>query len=313
MPERHLDTTSFLAGCGVALVTPFGSDERLDEEALARLVEHVVGGGVDFVVALGTTGEAVSQTPEECRHVLRRIHDLVDGRVPLVAGPFGGNSTRGVAERMRAYREVLELPGYRALMSSVPSYVKPSQAGMRAHFLALADASPLPMLLYNVPSRTGCNMSAATTLELAAASDRFCGVKEASGDLAQGMALLRERPRGFAVLSGDDPTALPLMACGADGVVSVVANAYPKTWVAMTRAALAGKRSAAKRANDILLPLHRYLYCDGNPAGIKAVLAQLGLCDDRVRLPLAAVSEATDEAIAREVLRIAAEVAPAWA
>lgn len=297
-------------GCGVALVTPFDSDGQLDRPALRTLVDYVIDGGCSFIVALGTTGEAVSQSRAECIEVLKLVHEYADRRVPLVAGPFGGNGTDGVLQRFRDYAEVFELPGYVALMSSVPSYVKPNQEGIYAHFMRLAEEAPLPILLYNVPSRTGKHMTAATTVRLARASEVFIGVKEASGVMTEGMAIFRDAPSGFKLYSGDDTTALPLMACGANGVVSVVANAYPRVFSDMTRAALAGEFAKARRGNDALLDMHEWLYVDGNPAGIKAVLAQLDLCGDTVRLPLAPVSDATRGKLVDEVMRMETVVAP---
>ncbi len=301
------------SGCGVALVTPFRPDGTLDRDALARLVEHVIGGGIDFVVALGTTGEAVSQSRRECIEVMRLLHEMVDGRVPLIGGPFGANTTAGLVERLEDYKSVLDLPGYVAVMSSVPSYVKPNQRGLYRHFLTVAEASPLPVLLYNVPSRTGVHMKAATTVALAQDAPNIMGIKEASSDMVDGAALLRDRPAGFQVFSGDDATALPLMSLGAEGIISVVANAYPDAFSELCRAANAGDYQAARRQHNLLLDLHPLLYVDGNPSGIKAVLAQLGLCDDYVRLPLADVSDATRQAIVTEVLRIEAARSPAWA
>lgn len=300
-------------GCGVALVTPFAEDGSLDRAALQRMVEHLIGGGVDFIVALGTTGEAVSQTRAECIEVLKLIHDHVDGRVPLIAGPFGGNSTSGLRQRFSDYQDVLQLPGYSAVMSSVPSYVKPNQEGLFGHFMAVADMSPLPVLLYNVPARTAVNMQAATMLRLAEASDRFLGVKEASGDMVQGMHLLRDRPAHFQVFSGDDMTALPLMALGAEGVISVIGNAYPDVFSRMAKAALEGRMHMARQYNDLLLDLHPLLYCDGNPGGIKAVLRQMGLCGDTVRLPLGPISDQTRSRIIDQLLQIEGRRAPAWA
>ncbi len=299
-------------GCGVALVTPFQRDGSLDEPALSGMIDHVIEGGVDFIVALGTTGESVSQSREECIHVLRLIHDYTAGRVPLVAGPFGGNATAGIQQRFKDYSEVLALPGYACLMSSVPSYVKPSQEGLYRHFMTVAEASPLPVLLYNVPSRTATHMTPATTLRLAKAGSQIMGIKEASGDMTDGMLLLRDRPSEFRVYSGDDMSALPLMGCGADGVISVIANAYPDTFSEMARMAVAGKLRAARRLNDLLLDMHPPLYTDGNPAGIKAVLQQLGLCEDTVRLPLVGVSDDTRTHLIDEVLRIEASRAPGW-
>lgn len=314
MPTDPIATPAAVlpAGCGVAIVTPFDAAGHLDVPALARLVEHVIGGGCSFLVVLGTTGEAVSQSRAECLDVLRRVRTLAAGRVPLVAGPFGANSTATLTERLAAYAPALD--GYAAVMSSVPSYVKPSQEGIYRHFLAVAEASPLPVLLYNVPGRTGVHMTAATTVRLARASDKFCGVKEASGNLQEGFRILRDRPRrSFHVYSGDDPTAMALCACGADGAISVVANAYPRLFSDVIDGALAGRTAAVTRFNDALLDLHPLLYVESNPAGIKAVLEQLGLCDARVRLPLAEVSEATRAALDAAVLQIEGVRSPALA
>ncbi len=300
-------------GCGVALVTPFHADGRQDLVGLRNMVEHVLQGGVDFIVVLGTTGEPITQTREECFEVMRTVHDQVNGRVPLVAGPFGGNSTQGLIDRLDAYAEILALPGYVSIMSSVPSYVKPSQEGIYQHFMALAHASPLPILLYNVPSRSGVNMTAETTVRLAKASSKFIGVKEASGDLNQGLELLRDCPPSFSIYSGDDPTAMALITSGARGIISVVANAYPRLFGEMSRAALNGNLKKARRYNAPFIDVHPLLYVDGNPAGIKAVLQQLGHCSDAVRLPLVPVSEKTRQNLVLEVLKLEVERVPGLA
>ncbi|MFK8058086.1 MAG: 4-hydroxy-tetrahydrodipicolinate synthase [Saprospiraceae bacterium] len=300
-------------GCGVALVTPFQSDGTQDLPALRHMVEHVLAGGVDFIVVLGTTGEAAAQTTEEHFQVLQTIHDQVNGRVPLVAGPFGGSGTQSVIDRMVAYADILALPGYVALMSAVPSYVKPSQEGLYQHFMALAEASPLPILLYNVPGRTGVNMTAETTVRLAKSSTKFIGVKEASGDMSQGVELLRDSPQNFSIYSGDDPTAMTLIAAGARGIISVVANAYPRMFSEMSRAAVNGNLNKARRFNAPFIDVHPLLYVDGNPSGIKAVLDQLGHCSDTVRLPLVAVSEDTRQSLALEVLKLEAARVPGLA
>ncbi len=300
-------------GCGVALVTPFHSDGTQDLAKLRDMVEHVLNGGVDFIVVLGTTGESVSQTREECFTVLATVHEQVNGRVPLVAGPFGGNGTQSVIDRMEAYAHILALPGYVALMSSVPSYVKPSQEGIYQHFMALAEASPLPILLYNVPGRTGVNMTAETTVRLAKASSKFIGVKEASGDMNQGIELLRDCPPTFSIYSGDDPTALPFIAAGGRGIISVVANAYPRLFSEMSRAAVNGNLKKAQRLNAPFIDVHPLLYVDGNPSGIKAVLHQLGHCGEAVRLPLVTVREETRQSLAVEVLKLEAERVPGLA
>jgi len=244
---------------------------------------------------------------------MQAIHDQVAGRVPLVAGPFGGNGTQGVIDRIAAYAHILALPGYVAIMSSVPSYVKPSQEGIYQHFMALAEVSPLPILLYNVPSRSGVNMTAETTVRLAKASSTFIGVKEATGDMNQGIALLRDCPPNFSIYSGDDPTALPLIAAGARGIISVIANAYPRMFGEMSRAAVNGNLKKAQRLNAPFIDIHPLLYVDGNPSGIKAVLHQLGHCGDTLRLPLVAVSEETRQSLALEVLKLEAERVPGLA
>ena len=297
-------------GCGVALVTPFDATGQLDWGALRRLVDHVIAGGIDFIVVLGTTGEASSLSTAEAAEVLRLVHDFTDQRVPLIAGPFGGSSTQHVLELFDRYADELSLPGYVTVMASVPSYVKPSQPGMYQHFLAVVERSPLPVLLYNVPGRTGAHMTPTTTLKLARASERFIGIKDASARMVEGMQLLRDRPSHFRVYSGDDPTALPLMACGADGVISVVANGYPSLFTEMTRATLSGKLVTARRLNRHFIDVHPWLYADGNPAGIKAVLAQLDLCDKRVRLPLVDVSDEVRDALIQQVLMLEAARAP---
>lgn len=286
-------------GTGVALVTPFRR-RKVDYPALETIIEHVITGGVDFIVSLGTTGEAVTLTPRECREVFRFTLDKVAGRVPVVAGLFGDNNTQRMVDRVQEYH----LEGFSAIMSSSPNYVKPSQEGIYQHYLKLAEVSPLPIIIYNVPSRTGANVSADTTLRLALASEKFIAVKEASGDFAQVQRILKYKPDDFLVLSGDDPLTLAMIGCGADGVISVVANALPEQFSSMVRAALNGQYETAQRLNLDLLDLHPLLYVDSNPAGIKTLMEIMGLCTNDVRLPLVPVRESTQQNLRKEWQKI---------
>lgn len=281
-----------LRGTGVALVTPFANSD-IDFNALGRIIEHVIDGGVDFIVSLGTTGEATTLTPEECKAVFDFTKEKNNGRVPLVAGMFGGNWTEKIISRFTEYN----LDGFDAVMSSSPAYIKPSQEGIFQHYMKLAEASPLPIIIYNVPSRTACNVTAETTLRLAHASDKFMAAKEASGNLVQAMKIMKDRPDGFLVLSGDDQLTLPLIGAGADGVISVIANAFPFEFSSMIRHALDGDFKTARHYNELLLDVHPWLYVDGNPPGIKAVMELLGFCSRHVRLPQVPVSEKTFQAL----------------
>ncbi|MEM1121456.1 MAG: 4-hydroxy-tetrahydrodipicolinate synthase [Bacteroidota bacterium] len=273
-------------GTGVALVTPF-SGGKIDFANLERIINYNIDGGVDYLVSLGTTGEAVNLTKKECQEILRFIAKVTDGRVPLVAGLFGDNNTARLVGRLTDY----DLTGYEAVMSASPHYVKPNQEGIFRHFMEVEKAAPLPILIYNVPGRTSSNMSAATTLRLAKASNKFLGIKEASGDIAQATKIIKDRPDGFLVISGDDPTALGLIACGGDGVISVIGNAFPTQFSDMIRAALNGDFATAAKLNADLINVHDWLYVDGNPVGIKAALNILGFCEREVRLPLGPMSE----------------------
>lgn len=273
-------------GTGVALVTPF-REGRIDFDALTRLIGHVLDGGVEYVVVLGTTGEATSLSDAEQEQVIRHAVQAVAGRVPVVAGHFGGHQTEVLCEKLRAFNP----EGIAAILSSSPAYVKPTQEGIYRHYMALAEASPRPILIYNVPSRTASNISAATLVKLARASDTFIGVKDASGDMVQGAAIVRDAPKDFAVVSGDDPTALPLLSLGGKGVISVLANAMPGPFSDMIRAGLAGRLEEARALHFRMLDIHPWLYAEGNPGGIKEALAYLGLIEPELRLPLVRISE----------------------
>ena len=271
-----------LSGTGVALVTPFTASGSIDYPALGRVIDHVIAGGVDFVVSLGTTGEAVTLTPTERNEVLDFTVRHVDERVPIIAG-FGGSNTYALCERVASYH----FNGIAGILSSSPSYNKPTQEGIYRHYMRLAEVAPRPIVIYNVPSRTASNVTAETTLRLAEASDRFCAVKEAAPDLHQIAQIAKHKPEGFQLLSGDDTLTLHLLASGGDGVISVIANALPEPFTAMVRAALANDFASATRYHLDLLDIHQWLYIDGNPAGIKHALYELGVCEAHVRLPLA--------------------------
>ena len=285
-------------GTGVALVTPFRNG-RIDFPALERVIEHVIAGGVDFLVSLGTTGEAVTLSDREVREVLDATIRINNGRKPLVAGVFGDNDTARLVQKVREF----DFTGIDVIMSSSPAYNKPNQEGIYRHYMALAEVAPRPVIIYNVPSRTGSNVEAETVLRLAEASDQFFAVKEASGDLQQVMTILKYKPDDFLVLSGDDLITLPMIGCGGDGVISVIANALPGPFAGMARAALAGNYDEAQRLNAQLLDIHPWLYIDGNPAGVKGALELLGVCSKEVRLPLAPISDEHLAALQKELER----------
>lgn len=289
-----------LAGTGVALVTPF-RQKSVDFDALERIIEYVIAGGVDYFVSLGTTGEAITLNSKECREVFDFTLRIVNGRKPVVAGMFGGNFTEMLAEKIRHYN----LEGFAAIMSSSPAYSKPPQEGIFRHYLELAEASPVPILLYNVPGRTGSNVKPETILRLAGESEKFIGVKEASGDLVQAMQLLKNRPEHFLVLSGDDVLTLPMIACGGDGAISVIANVYPRHFSEMVRSARQGDFPTAARLNNAMLDVHPWLYAEGNPVGIKAAMEIRGLCSREVRIPLMPLSEVAYAQLRAEMAKVA--------
>ena len=288
-------------GTGVALITPFKEDGAINFDALERVIEHVVQkNGVDYIVSLGTTGEAIPLSAAECRSVLDFSVKTVNKRVPLVAGFFGGNNTLSLVEKLKTY----DFTGFDAIMSSSPAYNKPTQEGIYQHYMKIAEASPLPIIIYNVPSRTSSNVEGETIIKLAKSSSKFLAVKEASGNVAQVMHIIKYKPENFLVLSGDDPITLPLIAAGADGVISVIANAYPVAFSSMTRAALNNDFETARKLNNQLLDLHKWLYVDGNPGGIKATMEILGICESHLRLPLVKVGESTYQRLKQEIAKI---------
>ncbi len=281
-----------LHGTGVALVTPFQEDGAIDFPALGRLIDFQINGGVDYLVLLGTTGETPVLSAEEKKSLIRFVREHIAGRVPLVVG-MGGNDTAALVRDLRAY----PLEGAVAVLSASPYYNKPSQEGLYRHYREVASASPLPVLLYNVPGRTGRNMSASTTLRLARDEKNIIGIKEASGDMAQCMEILQQRPDGFLVLSGDDPLALPQIACGMEGVISVAANAFPSAFSGMVRAARENRWAEARAANNRLIRAYDLMFAENNPAGVKAFLSGMDLIKNILRLPLVPVSQSLAEEI----------------
>lgn len=275
-----------LSGTGVAVVTPFAEGGAVDFVAYERLINHIIKGGVEYIVALGTTGETPVLNSQEKREVIQNTYDMVAGRVPVVIG-IGGNDTAAVVQDL----STLSLDKAVAILSASPYYNKPSQEGIYMHYKMLAAASPLPILLYNVPGRTGRNMTAATTLRLAHEVENIAGIKEASGDMQQCMDILRERPSHFLVVSGDDVLALPQIACGMDGVISVAANCFPAAFSRMIRLCLQQDFAAARKLNDSLSEAYELLFAENNPAGAKAFLDEMGIVKNCLRLPLVPVSD----------------------
>ena len=285
-------------GLGVALVTPFrdtpsGSDRPpIDHAALGRVIEHLIAGGVDYLVVMGTTGESVTLNSEEKKQLLAQVIEVVHNRVPIVLG-VGGNDTAEVVHQLESY----DLSGVDGILSVSPYYNKPIQEGIYQHYKAIAQASLLPIILYNVPGRTGSNMTADTTLRLARDFENIIAVKEASGNLDQIATIIKHRPKDFMVISGDDALTLPILALGGDGVISVVGNALPEEFAALVHAALKGDMVTARKEHYKLLELMTALFMEGSPGGIKEALFNLGLCGRQLRLPLANVSEATAKKI----------------
>ena len=283
-----------LRGMGVALITPFKQDESIDYDALARLVEHLLKNQADYLVVCGTTAETPTLTDEERDELTRFVIRRVAGRCPIVLG-VGGNNTRAIVGRLE--RE--DFSGVDAILSVTPYYNKPSQEGLYRHYAAIAQASPVPVVLYNVPGRTGVNMTADTTLRLAHDFPRICAVKEASGNFAQIDDIIKRKPADFQVISGDDGITFPLITLGAVGVISVIGNAFPREFGRMVRLALAGDYDNARLIHHHFTELFQLLFVEGNPAGVKSMLALMGFIENVLRLPLVPTRITTFEAMRR--------------
>jgi 4-hydroxy-tetrahydrodipicolinate synthase len=279
-----------LRGTGVAIVTPFTNDSQVDFNALGKLIDFIITGGVEYIVTLGTTGEAPVLSKKEKTDIIEFTYNQVNGRVPVIVG-IGGNDTASLVNDLESF----PLDKATAVLSASPYYNKPSQEGLFQHYKLLAASSPKPIILYNVPGRTGRNMTAATTLRLANEVANIAGIKEASGDMQQCMEILRSRPEDFLVVSGDDALALPQLACGMDGVISVAANSFPKEFSDMVRLSLKQDFKAAKQINDRLISAYNIMFTENNPAGVKAFLHELKLLENIVRLPLVPLSEPLHE------------------
>lgn len=287
-----------LRGTGVALVTPFNKNGKIDYKGLGKLIDHCINGGVEYLVSLGTTGESVTLSKEEKAEVLRYTVEKNAGRVPVVAG-FGGNNTAEIISELKT----ANLKGVDAVLSVSPSYNKPTQEGIYQHYKAVATASPKPVILYNVPGRTASNMKAETTLRLAALKN-IIGIKEASGDFNQCMQIVKGKPKNFLVISGDDNITLGLIAYGFDGVISVAGQAFPKIFTEMVRKSLVNDITEARKLHYKLNDITDMLFAEGNPAGVKCALEILGVCESHVRLPLVPVSAALKNKMQKAIKRL---------
>lgn len=281
-----------LKGVGVALITPFKSDESVDYDALIRLVDYQIQNNTDYLVVLGTTAETPTLTDEEKKQIIDTVINRVAGRIPIVLG-LGGNNTKAVVEQLKT----ANFDGIDAILSVVPYYNKPSQEGIYQHYKAIAEASKLPIILYNVPGRTGVNMSAETTLRIANEFKNVIAVKEASGDMTQMDEIIKHKPEKFDVISGDDGITFPLITLGAIGVISVIGNAFPREFSRMTRLALKGDYNSALTIHHSFSELFNLLFVDGNPAGVKCMLHMMGYIENKLRLPLVPTRITTFEKI----------------
>jgi len=285
-----------LIGMGVALITPFKEDETIDFDALARLVEHQIKNGTDYLVVCGTTAETPTLTEEEKDEIKSFVVNCAAGRIPIVLG-VGGNNTKAVANQL----QTKDFTGIDAILSVTPYYNKPSQEGLYQHYAAIAKASPLPVILYNVPGRTGVNMLPETTIRLANEFTNICAVKEASGNFSQIDEIIKNKPADFLVISGDDGITFPLITLGAVGVISVIGNAFPREFSRMVRLALQGEYNNARKIHHRFTELFSLLFVEGNPAGVKSMLAVMGMIENKLRLPLVPNTIKTYEKI-RKVL-----------
>jgi 4-hydroxy-tetrahydrodipicolinate synthase len=283
-------------GTGVAMVTPFHPDGDVEFGGLEAVINHIIGGGVEYLVSLGTTGESATLNKDEKKAVWKRTVEFTNGRVPLVAG-IGGNNTYEVLKSI----EEFDADGYDAILSVSPYYNKPTQEGIYQHYKAIAEASPLPVILYNVPGRTGSTISAQTTLRLAHDFKNIIATKEASGSFDIFNYIMKDKPEDFLFISGDDPVALPMIAMGGAGVISVIGNAVPKPLSDMVRLCLKGDFINARPLHYSLIEFTTLMFTEGNPAGVKYALKELGICGDTVRLPLVSVGTQTAQKISKQL------------
>jgi 4-hydroxy-tetrahydrodipicolinate synthase len=286
-----------LKGLGVAMVTPFTKSGEVDVKGLKALTEHIITGGADYLVVLGTTGESVTLNKEEKKLVIDTILASNNGRKPIVLG-IGGNNTTEVANQLSR----LEAHGIDAILSVTPYYNKPNQNGLYEHYKTLSEVSKLPIILYNVPGRTSVNLLPDTVSKIAFDCRNIIGIKEASGNVEQVMSVIQQTPKEFMVISGDDALTLPLIASGADGVISVVGNAFPKEFSEMVHLTLEGKIEEARAIHYRLLDIIHLLFKEGNPTGVKEVLAQLDVCENYLRLPLVEASDNLSDQLRREMI-----------
>ncbi|MCC8424120.1 4-hydroxy-tetrahydrodipicolinate synthase [Mucilaginibacter sp. UR6-11] len=283
-------------GTGIAIVTPFLADGQVDYDGLKKLINYLIDGGVEYIVSLGTTGESATLSQDEKKKVFAFTAEAVNGRINLVAG-IAGNNTAEVVEQLKAF----DATGYDAILSASPQYNKPTQEGIYQHYKAIAENAKLPVLLYNVPSRTGSNISAETTVRLARDFKNIIGIKEASGNFDQINQIMRDKPEDFLMISGDDPISFPMIALGAVGVISVVGNALPGQTSDMIRRCLNYDFKGAQKGHYDLIDFTRLCFIEGSPAGVKTALKQLGICGNTVRLPLVQVSDYTATQIIKEI------------
>ena len=286
-------------GTGVAIVTPFKNDSSIDFAALGRVINHVISGGVNYVVAIGTTGESVTLSREEKKAIISYVVESVDNRVPIVYG-IGGNNTQEVINSIRQ----ADLEGIDGILSVAPYYNKPTQRGLFQHFKEIATCSSIPVIIYNVPGRTSCNITAETCLELAHSCDNIVAVKEASGDLTQIMKIIKGKPENFSVISGDDMMTIPVIASGGSGVISVLANAFPAQCTEMVSLALKNNFKSSREIQFRFIEMIELLFIEGNPSGIKDMLSIMNLCHNNVRLPLVPVSRTIHTRIQKAIEEI---------
>ena len=288
-----------LIGTGVALVTPFETDGTVDFTGLRKLINHVINGGVDYLVLMGTTAESATLTKEEKEEVVDFIVEENNRRLPLVLG-IGGNNTRAVVERIKS----ADLSNFEAILSVSPYYNKPTQEGIYQHFAAISKVCPVDIIIYNVPGRTSSNMSNETVIRLANDFDNIIGVKDATGDIFQGMRLIKDKPKDFLVISGDDALVVPLTLVGGSGVISVLGQGLPSQFSEMVRLAIDKKAEEASEMHYKLLDFVEYIFEEGNPSGIKSMLKTLDICGDTVRLPLVSASNSLSRKIESEINRL---------